>query len=334
MDMEIKELFGLVDRLADERRWDDIRALYDRLDDAYVPMVAPGTQEEFQKDHGLRRAFHWIGRLMAEQGPPWHAVHIVTREYENARPAAQDLHEALAMRPWAELDEHLIHRELRHLVAHSRVLRGEDLTGAAGLDTAVFAGVPFALQPWEGACWKTDWYMRSFSWQGSSSPGVPAFPWDGLELTVPIASADVTSLRAEPIAGILESYWLEGPITVRGTAWEAAARVISAGEEPPADPYGAPVEFVTAWADLLAAVGGSGFYAQWSEARGRVAVWRLLARIGGLTEPLDVAAITDVVSRLRCVAWRHPDDEAVFIHLAIEDPLSGLTWVLDGQAFD
>jgi hypothetical protein len=41
-----------------------------------------------------------------------------------------------------------------------------------------------------------------------------------------------------------------------------------------------------------------------------------------------------VVARLRCAAWRHPDDEFVFIHLAIEDPLSGLTWVLDGQAFD
>jgi hypothetical protein len=137
------------------------------------------------------------------------------------------------------LDEHLTHRELRHLVAHSRVLRGEELTGAAGLDTAVFAGVPFALQPWERAYWRTR-YMRDFSWRSSAGGGMPHVPPDDLELTVPIASADDTPLRAEPIAGILEpSYWIEGPITVRGTAWEAAARVISAGPEPPADPYGA-----------------------------------------------------------------------------------------------
>jgi hypothetical protein len=332
---ETGELFELIDRLADGRGWDDIRALYDRLDDAYARMDAPGTREEVQRDHDLRHTFHWIARLMAERGTPRHAVHIATREYEDGRREARDLHEALAMRPWVELDEHLIHRELRHLVAHSRVLRGEDLTGMAGLDTTVFAGVPFALQPWERACWKTDWHMRSFSWRTSACPGMPCFPPDDLELTVPIASADDTPLRVEPIAGILESYWIKGPITVRGTAWEAAARVISAGLEPPADAYGAPIEFVTAYPDMLAMAGGNGAYGEaWSEARGRIAVWRLLARIGGLAEPIDVAAMADVVARLRCVAWRHPDDESVFIHLAVEDPLSGLTWVFDGQDFD
>lgn len=171
-------------------------------------------------------------------------------------------------------------------VAHSRVLRGEDLTGAAGLDTAVFAGVPFALQPWERAHWQTDWHMRDFSWRSSSALGLPYLPPDDVELTVPIASADDTPLRAEPIAGILEpSYWIKGPITVRGTAWEAAARVISAGPEPPADPYGAPIEFVTAYPDLLCTAGGCGVYGEWSEARGRIALWRLLARIGASPNP-------------------------------------------------
>jgi hypothetical protein len=88
--METTELFELIDRLADERRWDDIRAPYDRLDDAYVRTDAPGTQEEVQKDHDLRYAFRWIRRLMAEQGSPWHAAHIVTREYEDGRREARD----------------------------------------------------------------------------------------------------------------------------------------------------------------------------------------------------------------------------------------------------
>ncbi|QKG24353.1 hypothetical protein [Actinomadura verrucosospora] len=328
MDGEFSELFSLIDRLADGRRWDGLRALYDRLDDEHARTDPPASQEEVQKDHDLRHALTWIGRLMAERGTPWHAAHIVTREYEESRREARNLHEALAMRRWAELDGHLTHRELRHLVAHSRVLRGSDLSGAAGLDPAVFAGVPFTLQPWERACWRPDWHMRDFSWRGSGGGAMASFPDDGLELSVPIASAGDTLLRAEPIAGIVDSHWIKGPITVHGTAWEAAARVMAA------DQYGASVDFVNAYPALLAVAGGNAAYGQWSEARGRIAAWRLLARIGGLAEPVDIEALAGVVARLRCVAWRQPDDEIWFVHLAIEDPLSGTTWVLDGQDFD
>ncbi|MBO2461366.1 hypothetical protein [Actinomadura violacea] len=334
MDSELDELFRLIDRLADGRRWDDLRALYDRLDDAHGRTDPPASQEEVQGDYDLRYTLTWIGRLMAERGTPRHAVHIVTREYEESRREARDLHEALAMRRWDELDEHLTHRGLRHLVAHSQVLRGADLSGVAGLDTAVFAGVPFALQPWERACWRPDQHMRDFSWRGSGGGTMAYFPDDAQELTVPIVSAGDTPLRAEPVAGILDSHWIEGPITVHGTAWEAAARVMAAAPGSPADQYGAPIDFVDAYPALLAVAGGNAAYGQWSEARGRIAVWRLLARIGGLAEPVDIGALAGVVARLRCVAWRRPDDEIWFIHLAIEDPLSGLTWVLDGQDFD
>ncbi|MEU8119409.1 hypothetical protein AB0C21_11955 [Spirillospora sp. NPDC049024] len=268
---------------------------------------------------------------MAGRAPARHAARIVTREYEVDPWEAAELHEALAMRPWAELAEHLAHRELRHLVAHSRVLRGEDLTGVSTLDTAVFAGVPFVLQPWERVCWDFDWSIRHFSGQGAIGSPRPSFPPDGLELTVPIASTDHTGLQTEPVP---DAYWLEPPITVRGTAWEGAAFAMSTWPEPPAEPYGAPTEFAAAYPDLVGMAGGGAAYGQWSEARGRVAIWRLLARIGGLAEPVDVAAIADVVARLRCVTWRRPDDDIWFMHLAIEDPLSGLTWVLDGQDFD
>jgi DNA-binding transcriptional ArsR family regulator len=47
----------------------------------------------------------------------------------------------------------------------------------------VFAGVPFALQPWERARWQTDWHMRDFSWRSSSGLGLPHVPPDDLELT-------------------------------------------------------------------------------------------------------------------------------------------------------
>lgn len=322
-------------RLADAGNWDRLMDLYERADAAARTEAAAGAATADRSR--VRRSE--IARLLALEAPARYAVRALAREYADraGAPAGMrlGLWEVLATRPWAELDAHLTHRELRHLVAHSRVLRGDDLSAVAGLDPAVFAGVPFALQPWEAAHWDPrGGMMRGFSRQGEGGGLLTAFPYGDVRRPVPLPRPDGPPRDRAAAPGMLGSTWIE-PFTVRATAWQAAAYAASLPPDPIAVPEGGEVEFAAAYPALLAAAAGEGAYSSVeSEGLGRVAVWRALAAMGGFPEPLDPAAVAELVGRLRCVAWSHPSDEIWFVHVAVEDPAQGRSWVFDGQTFD
>ncbi|GAB0104741.1 hypothetical protein JMUB6875_37160 [Nocardia sp. JMUB6875] len=129
------------------------------------------------------------------------------------------------------------------------------------------------------------------------------------------------------------SDWIPSVTVVRGNAEEAIAHQVAVGGcgHATASVRAAVVEFTSAYPALLRIFGGDAAYGGVSEARGRLALWRLLRVLAGSTDPVDVGGF---VARIRCVTWQDPCDEIWYLHLAIEDPDCGMTWVLDGQDFD
>jgi hypothetical protein len=72
------------------------------------------------------------------------------------------LWEVVAHRPWRELRQHLPHERTRHLVAHTRILCGEDLQWDADLDVGMI-GAPLCLLPWEAACWNGEFDVPEYN---------------------------------------------------------------------------------------------------------------------------------------------------------------------------
>jgi hypothetical protein len=333
---DLRDLRETVLDLADRAAWDDLAALFRTCDEA-VHRAPPAGREaadaRIARDHAVL--------ALAVDGPAHLAAPAVLRHYQDRQPHSPARWEQLAQRPWAELDAYLPdgptpqHRELRHLIAHSRVLRGEDLSGAPGLDPAVLSGVPFALRPWEAQHWNPR-RMTSSNRRGAGSGSIAAFPPDNLPTTVPLPAPappehirPATSRTAEvcPLADSDES------ALIRGDAWTGAGTRASRAPNP--RPTGAETPFELACPELLLAASGSAAYTGTvSESQGRIRLWRLLAEIGDLSEPHHPPAVDALVASLRCVTWHEPTDEIWYLHLAVENPARDLTWVLNGADYD
>ncbi|WP_216899862.1 hypothetical protein [Nocardia alni] len=94
----------------------------------------------------------------------------------------------------------------------------------------------------------------------------------------------------------------------------------------------AEVEFAEVYPALLTILGGAAAYGgAVSESLGRLRVWRLLSALAGSATVEDIDGF---VARIRCLTWSDPCDEIWYLHLAVEDPVRRVSWVLDGQDFD
>lgn len=123
-------------------------------------------------------------------------------------------------------------------------------------------------------------------------------------------------------------------MTLDGTAEQAVANHIElvGGDDVDGGVHVAVVDFARVYPALVGIFGGEQAYcAAPSAALGRLAVWRLLSVLAGSAEPAEITALVD---RGRCLTWHDPGDELYYLHLVIEDPLRGVSWVLDGQDFD
>ncbi|MFD0530716.1 hypothetical protein ACFQ1I_35100 [Kitasatospora arboriphila] len=135
--------------------------------------------------------------------------------------------------------------------------------------------------------------------------------------------------RGKPVAGFARARlshtlapWLTA-VCVQGTAPDAAARLapgrrVLAGHLP----------FAAAYPALVQAASGT---PRLGTAHGRLAVWHLLAAMVGTARPV-AAEVNALVARLRCLAWSEPRDELWYLHLALEDPATGLAWAVSGTA--
>jgi len=278
-----------------------------------------------------------VGHLIAYGAPPELAARLFDADGGPGSAAgvgdhdAGPLWEVLATRHcWRRLAPLLEPREVRRLVAHTRILLGEDLAGVVEPDEE---GVPAVLQSWEPVGRDVAGPVREYLPGGGARRALLAVPAtrEGLgPVTLPPlgpAAARDGRPAADPVADLAATRLLAGladwvaVACVRGPASDAAARLagggaVTAGYVPFAAVYPALVQ-------LASSRPGQG------AAEGRLAVWRLLAAMTG--EPrVAVRPIEQLVARLRCFTWCEGSDELWYVHLALEDPATGLAWALSG----
>jgi hypothetical protein len=240
------------------------------------------------------------------------------------------LWEVLASRhPWSDLAALPIGEPVRTLVAHTRILLGEDLTG----ETAGVA--PPVLRPWEQAGWEVG--DRVTEYRAGGAAATPHFPLpESREGMTPVqlpgtVPPTVAGWPATAALGAL-CEWLSARC-VRGTAPQAAALFASA--ESGGVVNGGYLPFAAAYPALVRAGTGAGAYGRsGGAARGRLAVWRALAAMADPAGECTAAEVDALVARMRCFTWCAPADEIWYLHLALEDPATGLAWALSGSDYD
>ncbi|GLW58915.1 hypothetical protein [Kitasatospora phosalacinea] len=294
-------------RLAEQGRWDELlqrfrlaRALGDPLSGPLGHLVAYGAPAVL------------AARLFDPDGGPGAPATAADHD-------AGPLWEVLATRhPRPVLDALALPPAIHRLAAHTRALLGED-PGDGAPDRG---GVPYRLQPWEDGGWERDTRVREYLPGGGARRALHLAPptREGLAvLELPNPGGRLTGIAATRTLADL-SDWTTA-VCVRGRAADAVAQLaagpeVTGGHLPFAALYPALVHLASARPDRGAA-------------QGRLAVWQLLAAIDGTPAP-DRAAADALVARLRCLTWTEPADDLRHLHLALEDPATGLAWALSG----
>lgn len=254
-------------------------------------------------------------RLFDADGGPGTAAGVADHD-------AGPLWEVLATRhSWRRLAPLLEPPSVRRLVAHTCALLGEDLGGGVEPDPD---GVPLALAPWEVAGWEASGRVREYLPTGGARRSlltIPALREDLGRVDLPAPGERLNGLLATRLLNGLAP-WLTA-VCVRGTAPDAAAQLsferrLTAGQLPFAAAYPALVQAASA----LPSHG---------TADGRLAVWHVLAAMTGESGAIVPTEVNALVSRLRCFTWCDSGDELRYLHLAIEDPATGLAWALSGS---
>ncbi|GAA0598195.1 hypothetical protein [Streptomyces crystallinus] len=328
------EVYERSDRLADRHDWNGLIQLYDVLDAALCDTPAADDRE-------LRQCRARVARVAVFELPAARAadaIRILEREFEDGVAHSGALWETLAhVRTWAEVGAHLRHPLLRHLVAHARVLRGEDLSGVDGLDPEAYGGVPLSLAPWEAEFWDVAEHPSSSgrSSGGTAIASLSAVGREGRRRLPPSGGRAVPVLAApEPLAPGAPTYCfvgVSGP--VRCAADQAVARYLHGLPAHERPSYATPLPFAAAYPDLVLALGGSSAYGTVaSTALGRIAVWRMLRGFAGLDATAPATEVSAFVAGLSCLTWELSSDEIWFLHLAVHH--GGVSWIVDGQDVD
>ncbi|GAA0690028.1 hypothetical protein GCM10010193_50420 [Kitasatospora atroaurantiaca] len=307
--------------LAEEERWPELLA-------AYRQTRAAGAALRGEEQAAAEAAP--LGHLIAFGAPPEVAARLFDPDGGPGSTAgtadhdAGPLWEVLATRhSWRRLAPLLGPAPVRRLVAHTRVLLGEDLGYGAEPDEE---GVPPVLEPWEMAGWDERSRIREYLRTGGARRALLALPAgrEGLgPVELPAAGDQVPGLAATRLLAGLAP-WAEAGC-VRGTAPDAAAQLASGRQV-----TGGFLPFGASYPALVQAASDGAAY---GTAQGRLAVWRVLVAMTG--EPrLSLREVNALVSRLRCFTWCDPADELRYLHLALEDPATGLAWVVSGGAYE
>ncbi|GAB2730890.1 hypothetical protein [Kitasatospora kifunensis] len=263
------------------------------------------------------------------------------------------LWEVLAVRqPWAVLAALPLPEPVRTLMAHTRVLLGEDLTGGRPTvptvprplgapdsadpgDSGAALAVPLVLLPWEQAGWEPGDRVTAYRADGAATPHFPLpDSREGLGPTRLPEPGPPLSGPEQPAADSLRGLcgWLDARC-LRGTAPQAAALLAPAALR--AEATAGYLPFAAAYPALVRAGSGAGAYGRsGGAARGRLALWRALAAMADPAGYCTIAELLALVARLRCFTWCEPADEVWHLHLALEDPATGLAWAVSGCDYD
>jgi hypothetical protein len=301
------ELLRIIDGHSEVREWDELHRLRVHCRSA----VERGKQLWAIDEH--------IRYRLALEAPAEHAGPAVTEG--RARWTLGPLPEvAASTHSWSELEPHLAPGPERALVAHERIVRGEDLRGS-DFDRGVVE-LPGGLEPWEPtyavATYRSD--RAEFP-----TPPLPAFDWRDLP-DAGHAASDTEGLDA---VLALTATWVEhssGRAEARAVEGSAAAAIAALGLGRAGLALVPPSE-VLAWMAWAAASGGA-HGRRAGAAAGRFSAWWALAALTGLEWPAHPDDLGEAADEMRWFLWSDASPEGWILRFAVEDPEHGLAWAI------
>jgi hypothetical protein len=306
---DLDALVRLVDGLASAREWDRIVELRDRCRHA----LERGLQ--------LWPAAEYAEYRLALEAPPAFAGPVVTETA--GRFALGPLWEvAASTHDWAALAPHLPGGPARALVAHERVLRGEDLNADGTIDPGVLE-TPLGLEPWEPS-YPVATYRASKAEFPTPDP-VTLRPWQ-----LPAAGAVVRDREGVEALLALALPWAEqsnGTAAAIAVEGDAAAAVAALDLGPASSAAIAGREAI-AWMAWTGASGGA-YGRRRGGPLGRFAAWWALVTLAGLEWPAESAELAAACRRLQWHRWEPAGSTHGWsASLAVTDPERGLSWAL------
>lgn len=309
-DGDLDELLRWIDRLVDQRDWDELVRLRDRC----------------------RQAFHETGRqlwpaasnaeyrLALDAPAPWAAAVLVEGAGRFAIGPLAEV--AASTHEWSDLSRHAPASPVASLCAHERVVRGEVVDGVHPV-----LDLPLRLHDWEPAYCLATYHHDRVELPSSPPPSFRLEPLVGGG-TKPFEDAVVEralALLVEP--WLVESNGAVATVAAEGTAEDAVALLHDASDVHWAevDPHDALA--LMAWA----AASGGAHGRRRGAAMGRFGAWWAAAALTGMLEdwPPDPDELGRAVAELRWCRWQ--PSAAVrgwSLHLAVEDPADGLAWAI------
>lgn len=297
------ELIRVIDGYCTSGSWDDLVELRRRCGEA----ISRGKQ--------VWGVDELIRYRLALEAPGPYAGPVVTEGA--ARFALGPLPEvAASTKPWAEMEPHLEIGPERSTFAAERVIRGER-------DIWPIADLPDRLMSWEPR-----YPIATYKADKLEAPSPP--PPMVEEATLPNGVERVHDVHSEVALADLVQPWVEESngrcetATVEGDA-RAAVRALGLSRARLGRLEAAEAMRWMSWA------GGSGgaHGRRRGSAAGRYGTWWALAALGDLDWPADPGDVENVAGSMR-FSWF--DDGAPgtgwALRLAIEDPASGLAWVI------
>jgi hypothetical protein len=306
------KLLRLVDGLCGQRDWEGLVDLTGRCRHA----VDRGKQLWAIADHieyrlALEAPGQWAGPMVFEGA---------------GRFTLGPLPEVAASRhTWEELSPYLPDGPARTVTAYERVVRGEDLSQAQGIDPLMIE-LPLSLMDWEPAYPVATYHADKADFPAPERPKVKQVALPGLPPPPADESESIDALLS------LTRPWTEesnGRAEAVGVHGDSVGSIRALG---PSQARLAPIAPALALA-VMAWTGASGgaHGRRPGAAAGRYAAWWTAAALTGLLEdwPVQAEHLGEAINELNWYVWSDlvPPTGWTF-HLTVEDPMHGLAWAV------
>ncbi len=309
--IEASDLDGLIrriDGLVTAREWEDIIELRDRcLEATERGKQLWGVAQFAEYRLALDAPGEYAGRVIKEGagrfalGPLWEV--------------AASTHE------WDEIAPYVDDGRLRTLIAHERLLRGEQVA-LAEIDPHVLE-VPMRLEVWE-----PDYPVAAYR---PDRADFPENEWTGLDwIELPDPVDRLPEDDALEALLVLVAPWIEQSngradgCVVAGSALDAI-RTLGPHRVRAAEIDGREALAIMAWT----AASGGAYGRRRGSPVGRMHTWWALAALLGLEDIDDTTALGEGAAELRWLRWDPGDQIGGWgFHLAVEDPEDGLAWAM------
>jgi hypothetical protein len=315
---DLDELVREVDRLCDRRDWAGLV----RLRDLSRAALARGRQ--------LWPAASLAEYRLALEAPGRYAALAVAEQAGRFTlgPLAEV---AASTHTWAELAPFLdgpAGGPVAAVVAHERVVRGEDVVRAGSGESAFdpFAPLPLVLQPWEPAYAVATYRPDRLEAPMPGLPPLPPQPAAPLPGTISPAAADPAAAALLQLADA----WVTGSngrasaVAVNGSALDAISALgVPAARTVPLAPADAMA--LMAWT----AASGGAHARRRGMAAGRFDAWWAAAALAGVDDDWAADELGAALAELRWFLWDAGEpDTGWWFRLAVDDPAHGLAWAV------